>query len=69
MLGLVGLNGVQEGRVVSGMVGGDLAVEEIDVAGCGDYGALGVIAGHESGVVAVDDGAGGNFRAGAWREM
>src|ERR1700735_5350858 len=32
VLGLVGLDSVEEGRVVGGLAGGDLAVEKIDVA-------------------------------------
>src|SRR5450755_427625 len=68
-LGLVGLDGVEEGGVVGGAVGGDLAVEEIDVAGSGDDGVLGAVAGGEGGVVAIDDRSGGDFDAGTRGEV
>ena len=68
VLGLVGLDSVEEGGVVGGLAGGDLAVEKVDVAGRRDHAALGVIAGNERGVVAVDHRAGRDLDAGARRE-
>ena len=68
-LGLIGLDGVEEGGVVGGTVGGDLAAQEVDVTGGGDGAGIGVVAGGEGGVVAVDDGAGGKFDAGAGWKM
>ena len=69
VLRLIGLDGVEEGGVVGGAIGGDLAVEEIDVAGGADDGVLGAVARGEGGVVAIDHRAGGDFDAGAWWEV
>lgn len=60
------MDGVEEGGVIGGSVGGDLAVEEVDVAGSGDDACPDVVSGGEGGVVAIDDRAGRDFDAGAW---
>src|SRR6266446_41502 len=68
-LGLVALDGVEEGVVVSGAGGGDLTEEEIHAARGGDGVSLGGVMGGERGVVAYDRSAGGRLSGCAGREM
>ena len=64
ILSLVGLDGVEEGGVVGGLISGDLAVQEIDMAPRGDYAGLDVVPRCEASVGAVHDRACGDFDTG-----
>jgi len=69
-LGLVVQDGVEEGVVICGAVGGNFPQEEMDVTGGADYRTLhGVLRG-EGGVIALDGCAGGrtDCRAGGKME-
>ena len=62
-LGLIGLDGVEEGGVVGATIGVDIAMEKVNVADGRDGSGLRVVAGGERGVVAIDDRARGGFDA------
>ena len=64
-LGLVGLDGMEEGVVVSGAGGGDFAQQKIDVTRGGDGLTSCGVLGAEGGVIAVDGGTRGDLCGGA----
>ena len=68
-LGLVGLDGMEEGVVVGGAGGGNFAQQEIDVTGGGDGLASCGVLGAEGSVIAVDGSACGDLCGGARGEM
>ena len=57
-MGLVALDGVEEGVVVGSALGGDLPQKKMDVAGRGDDRPFGGVLGRVAGVIALDGSAG-----------
>jgi len=66
---LVVLDGAEEGVVVGGAVGGDLARQEIQVARGGDRAGAGLVIGGEGGVIADYGGCGGGTDDGSGGKM
>src|SRR5216684_3323638 len=67
-LGLVGLDGMEEGVVVGGAGGGNFAQQEIDVTRGGDGLASSGVLGAEGSVIAVDGRTRGDLCGGArWK--
>jgi hypothetical protein len=68
-LGLIVLDGVEEGGIVGGALGGDLARKKVDVAGGGDGEGFGGVLRGEGGVIADDGCAGRESWSCAGREV
>src|SRR5262249_37645971 len=68
-LGLIVLDGAEEGVVVGGAVGGEFAGDEVDVTGGGDGVGVGGVLRREGGIVAVYVGSGGRFDSRVRREV
>ena len=67
-LGLVGLDGVEEGGVVDGAGGGDLAKDEIDVPRSKDDVSFGGVVGREGCVVTLNRCSAGSLdRYAGWK--